>query len=66
MTPRERRKRPYDQPQRVTCVWYRERIFTGKVDRIWHADDMGQYLPSDEVPKFQQPNPQLKGQRTIG
>jgi multidrug resistance efflux pump len=32
-------------------------IFTGKVDSIWRGNGVGQYLPSDDIPKFQQPPP---------
>ena len=36
---------------------YPGQIFPGKVDSIWRANGSGQYLPSDEIPKFQQPAP---------
>ena len=32
-------------------------IFAGKVDSIWRGNGVGQYLPSDDIPKFQQPPP---------
>jgi hypothetical protein len=31
---------------------YPGQIFAGKVDSIWRANGSGQYLPSDEIPKF--------------
>lgn len=30
-----------------------------KVDSIWRGNGEGQYLPSDEIPKFQQPGPNV-------
>ena len=36
---------------------YPGQIFPGKVDSIWRANGSGQYLPSDEIPRFQQPAP---------
>jgi len=31
---------------------YPGQIFRGRVDTIWKANGSGQYLPSDEIPKF--------------
>ena len=31
---------------------YPGQIFPGKVDSIWRGNGIGQYLPSDEIPKF--------------
>jgi len=31
---------------------YPGQIFRGRVDSIWKANGSGQYLPSDEIPKF--------------
>jgi hypothetical protein len=36
---------------------YPGQIFPGKIDSIWRANGSGQYLPSDENPRFQQPAP---------
>ena len=44
------------QPVEVSLDLYPGQIFAGKVDSIWRGNGVGQYLPSDEVPKFQQPN----------
>ena len=43
------------QPVEVAFDLYPGQIFAGKVDSIWRANGTGQYLPSDEIPKFQQP-----------
>jgi multidrug resistance efflux pump len=41
-------------------------IFPGKVDSIWRGNGVGQYLPSDEIPKFQQPAPTVtQGQYAV-
>src|SRR5208337_4561071 len=45
------------QPVEVAFDLYPGQIFAGKVDSIWRANGVGQYLPSDEIPKFQQPPP---------
>ena len=42
------------QPVEVAFDLYPGQIFSGKVDTIWRANGVGQYLPSDEIPKFQQ------------
>ena len=44
------------QPVEVSLDLYPGQIFAGKVDSIWRGNGVGQYLPSDEIPKFQQPN----------
>src|SRR3954451_13988586 len=43
------------QPVEVALDLYPGQIFPGKVADIWRANGAGQYLPSDEIPKFQQP-----------
>jgi multidrug resistance efflux pump len=43
------------QSVEVAFDLYPGQIFMGKVDSIWRANGVGQYLPSDEIPKFQQP-----------
>lgn len=43
------------QPVEVSLDLYPGQIFSGKLDSIWRADGVGQYLPSDDVPKFQLP-----------
>jgi multidrug resistance efflux pump len=40
------------QPVEVALDRYPGQIFAGKVHSIWHANGVGQYLPSDEIPKF--------------
>ena len=40
------------QPVEVSLDLYPGQIFTGKVDSIWRGSRAGQYLPSDELPKF--------------
>jgi multidrug resistance efflux pump len=40
------------QPVEVALDLYPGQIFAGKVDSIWRANGVGQYLPSDEIPKF--------------
>jgi len=47
------------QPVEVSLDLYPGQIFAGKVDSIWRGNGVGQYLPSDEIPKFQQPNPNI-------
>jgi multidrug resistance efflux pump len=44
-------------PVEVSLDLYPGQIFTGKVDSIWRGSRAGQYLPSDELPKFPQPGP---------
>ena len=38
---------------------YPGQIFKGHVDSIWKANGVGQYLPSDEIPKYEPPPPQI-------
>ena len=40
------------QPVEVAFDLYPGQIFRGRVDSIWKANGSGQYLPSDEIPKF--------------
>jgi multidrug resistance efflux pump len=47
------------QPVEVSLDLYPGQIFAGKVDSIWKGSGVGQYLPSDEIPKFQQPPPNI-------
>jgi multidrug resistance efflux pump len=47
------------QPVEVAFDLYPGQIFAGKVDSIWRGNGVGQYLPSDEIPKFQQPPPNV-------
>jgi multidrug resistance efflux pump len=45
---------------------YPGQIFSGKVDSIWQGNGVGQYLPSDDIPKFQQPAPNVpQGQYAV-
>jgi multidrug resistance efflux pump len=47
------------QPVEVAFDLYPGQIFAGRVDSIWRGNGVGQYLPSDEIPKFQQPPPNV-------
>ncbi len=40
------------QPVEFALDLYPGQVFDGKVDTIWWANGEGQYLPSDEIPKF--------------
>jgi multidrug resistance efflux pump len=40
------------QPVEVALDLYPGQIFAGKVHTIWRANGVGQFLPSDEIPKF--------------
>jgi len=40
------------QTVEVAFDLYPGQIFAGKVDSIWRANGSGQYLPSDEIPKY--------------
>jgi len=40
------------QPVEVALDLYPGQIFAGKVHSIWRANGVGQYLPSDDIPKF--------------
>ena len=54
------------QPVEVSLDLYPGQIFAGKVDSIWRGNGVGQYLPSDEIPKFQQPAPNVpQGQYAV-
>jgi multidrug resistance efflux pump len=54
------------QPVEVSLDLYPGQIFPGKVDSIWRGNGVGQYLPSDEIPKFQQPAPNVpQGQYAV-
>src|SRR5271157_317882 len=41
------------QPVEVAFDLYPGQIFRGRVDSIWKANGSGQYLPSDEIPKYE-------------
>ena len=45
------------QKVEVVLHLYPGQIFTGRVDSIWKGSGVGQYLPSDDIPKFQAPPP---------
>jgi multidrug resistance efflux pump len=54
------------QPVEVSLDLYPGQIFAGKVDSIWRGNGAGQYLPSDEIPKFQPLNPNVpQGQYAV-
>src|SRR5215831_3049535 len=54
------------QPAEVAFDLYPGQIFAGRVDSIWRANGAGQYPPSDEIPKFQQPPPTVpQGQYAV-
>jgi multidrug resistance efflux pump len=54
------------QPVEVALDLYPGQIFAGKVDDIWRANGVGQYLPSDDIPKFQPPPPTVpQGQYAV-
>ena len=40
------------QTVEVALDLYPGQIFAGRVDDIWRANGVGQYLPSDDIPKF--------------
>src|SRR5262249_42865315 len=40
------------QPVELSFDLYPGQIFSGKVEDIWRANGAGQYLPSDDIPKF--------------
>ena len=40
------------QPVELSLDLYPGQIFKGKVEDIWRANGAGQYLPSDDIPKF--------------
>ncbi|HME84992.1 MAG TPA: efflux RND transporter periplasmic adaptor subunit, partial [Roseiarcus sp.] len=47
------------QPVEVAFDLYPGQIFRGRVDTIWMANGSGQYLPSDEIPKFHPVGPDV-------
>lgn len=50
----------------VALDLYPGQIFAGTVDSIWRGNGSGQYLPSDEVPKFHPPAPNVpQGQYAV-
>jgi multidrug resistance efflux pump len=54
------------QPVEVSFDLYPGQIFAGKVEDIWRGNGAGQYLPSDEIPKFRQPPPDVpQGQYAV-
>jgi multidrug resistance efflux pump len=54
------------QPVEVSLDLYPGQIFSGTVDRIWRGNGIGQYLPSDDIPKFQPPPPNVpQGQYAV-
>jgi multidrug resistance efflux pump len=54
------------QPVEVALDLYPGQIFAAKVDSIWQGNGEGQYLPSDEIPKFQQAAPNVpQGQYAV-
>jgi multidrug resistance efflux pump len=54
------------QSVEVSLDLYPGQIFAGTVDSIWRGNGVGQYLPSDEIPKFQQPAPNVpQGQYAV-
>ncbi len=45
---------------------YPGQIFKGRVESIWKANGGGQYLPSDEIPKYEPANPNVpQGQYAV-
>jgi multidrug resistance efflux pump len=54
------------QSVEISLDLYPGQIFAGKVDSIWRGNGIGQYLPSDDIPKFQQPPPNVaQGQYAV-
>jgi multidrug resistance efflux pump len=54
------------QPVEVALDLYPGQIFAGKVEDIWRGNGAGQYLPSDELPKFRPPPPEApQGQYAV-
>jgi multidrug resistance efflux pump len=54
------------QPVEIALDLYPGQIFRGTVDSIWRGNGIGQYLPSDDIPKFQQPPPTVpQGQYAV-
>ena len=52
------------QSVEVALDLYPGQIFRGTVDSIWRGNGIGQYSPSDDIPKFQAPAPNVP-QRAI-
>ena len=54
------------QPVEVAFDLYPGQIFPAKVADIWRGNGAGQYLPSDDIPKFQPPPPNVpQGQYAV-
>ena len=54
------------QPVEIAFDLYPGQIFAGKVDSIWRGNGVGQYLPTDEIPKFHPPLPNVpQGQYAV-
>ncbi len=54
------------QPVEVAFDLYPGQIFSGRVDTIWKANGVGQYLPSDEIPRFYPQAPDIpQGQYAV-
>jgi multidrug resistance efflux pump len=54
------------QPVEVAFDLYPGQIFPGKVEDIWRANGSGQYLPSDDIPKFRPQPPDFpQGQYAV-
>ena len=54
------------QPVEIALDLYPGQIFAGKVDSIWRGNGVGQYLPTDEIPKFHPPPPNVpQGQYAV-
>ena len=54
------------QPVEIAFDLYPGQIFAGKVDSIWRGNGVGQYLPTDEIPKFHPPPPNVpQGQYAV-
>jgi multidrug resistance efflux pump len=47
------------QPVEVALDLYPGQIFAGRVDTVWWANGDGQYLPTDIIPTFHPPDPNL-------
>ena len=54
------------QPVEIAFDLYPGQIFAGKVDSIWRGNGVGQYLPTDEIPRFHPPLPNVpQGQYAV-
>jgi multidrug resistance efflux pump len=47
------------QPVEVALDLYPGQIFPGTVDKIWLGNGVGQYLPSEDIPKFHGQDPRI-------